>query len=69
SKDHYALRLEKLGFSRKQILLITYSACLLFASCAFLFTSISAVYSLLIFSFVLFLLWFASIKLAMVKMD
>ena len=69
SKDHYALRLEKLGFSRKKILLITYAVCLLFCACAFLFTKISVVYSLLIFSFVLFLLWAASLKLATVQIE
>ncbi|MDR3113706.1 MAG: undecaprenyl/decaprenyl-phosphate alpha-N-acetylglucosaminyl 1-phosphate transferase [Endomicrobium sp.] len=69
SKDHYALRLEKLGFSRPQILLITYAVCLIFCGCAFLFTAISAVYSLLVFSLVLFLLWAASLKLATVNID
>ncbi|MDR1942280.1 MAG: undecaprenyl/decaprenyl-phosphate alpha-N-acetylglucosaminyl 1-phosphate transferase [Endomicrobium sp.] len=69
SKDHYALRLEKMGFSRKQILLITYAVCVIFALCAYLLTAISAVYSLLIFSFVLMFLWAASIKLATVNID
>jgi UDP-GlcNAc:undecaprenyl-phosphate GlcNAc-1-phosphate transferase len=69
SKDHYALRLEKLGFSRKQVLIITYSVCLIFCACAFLFTAVSAIHSLLIFSFVLLLLWAASLKLATVRID
>jgi UDP-GlcNAc:undecaprenyl-phosphate GlcNAc-1-phosphate transferase len=69
SKDHYALRLEKMGFSRKQILLITYAVCIIFSVCAYLLTAISSVYAIIIFSLVLMLLWSASIKLATVNID
>lgn len=69
SKDHYALRLEKMGFSRKQIILITYTVCIIMAFCAFLFTMISTVYALIIFFIVLAALFIASIQLATVKVD
>ena len=67
SKDHYALRLEKMGFSRKQILLITYSVCIALAFCAYLFTSLKTSYSIFLLIFVLTALWAASIKLSSVK--
>lgn len=38
SKDHFALRLEKLGFTRGQILVITYAASAVLAFCAWLVT-------------------------------
>ena len=69
SKDHYALRLEKMGFSRKKILLITYAVCAIFAASAFLFTTVSTVYALFIFFFILICLWGVSVKLASVKVD
>ena len=69
SKDHYALRLEKMGFSRKQILLISYMACIVLAICAFLFTSLSTIYSLLVFFIILVFFWMASIVLATIKVE
>jgi UDP-GlcNAc:undecaprenyl-phosphate GlcNAc-1-phosphate transferase len=67
SKDHYALRLEKMGFSRKQILLITYGVCIALAFCAYLFTAMKTSYSIFLLIFVLGALWAASIKLSSVK--
>lgn len=69
SKDHYALRLEKMGFSRKKILLITYAVCIILAGCAYLFTILTPLYSMLLFLIVLVCLWFTSVKLASVKVD
>lgn len=69
SKDHYALRLEKMGFSRKQILVMTYAACIALAVCAFLFTALGTVYALLVFFLILIFLWLASLILATVKVD
>ena len=67
SKDHYALRLEKMGFSRKQILLITYGVCIALAFCAYLFTALKTSYSIFLLIVVLTALWTASIKLSSVK--
>ncbi|MDR2396228.1 MAG: undecaprenyl/decaprenyl-phosphate alpha-N-acetylglucosaminyl 1-phosphate transferase [Endomicrobium sp.] len=69
SKDHYALRLSKIGFSKKQILVITYTACLVFAACAYLFTVLSMFSALLLFSMVGILMWIVSIILTAVKVD
>ncbi|MCL2485759.1 MAG: undecaprenyl/decaprenyl-phosphate alpha-N-acetylglucosaminyl 1-phosphate transferase, partial [Endomicrobia bacterium] len=69
SKDHYALRMEKMGFSRKKILVVTYCVCAFLAFCAFLFTKVSFVYAAMLFLFVLASLWFASVKLASVKVE
>jgi UDP-GlcNAc:undecaprenyl-phosphate GlcNAc-1-phosphate transferase len=69
SKDHYALRMEKMGFSRKQILLITYSACIVLSFCAYLFTVLPSAYSILLLVFTLVILWMAGIKLSLVKVD
>jgi UDP-GlcNAc:undecaprenyl-phosphate GlcNAc-1-phosphate transferase len=69
SKDHYALRLEKMGFSRKKILLATYTACIIFSLCAYLFTKLSIVYAMLLFISVIICMWVISIKLASVRMD
>jgi UDP-GlcNAc:undecaprenyl-phosphate GlcNAc-1-phosphate transferase len=51
SKDHYALRLEKLGFSRGWILAITYTASGLLAFCAWLVTHLPTVGALLVVLF------------------
>jgi UDP-GlcNAc:undecaprenyl-phosphate GlcNAc-1-phosphate transferase len=69
SKDHYALRLEKLGFSRKKILLLTYIVCIFLALCAYLFTILSITTSLILFLIVVVGLWAASIKLSLVKVE
>ena len=69
SKDHFALRLEKMGFSRKTILLITYAVCAALAICAYLFTKLSAVHAMLLFLFILVCLWSASVRLASVKIE
>jgi UDP-GlcNAc:undecaprenyl-phosphate GlcNAc-1-phosphate transferase len=69
SKDHYALRLSKMGLSRKQILVITFIACLFFSVCAFLFTILSMFYALLLFIVVGVLMWVVSITLTVVKVE
>ncbi|MCL2335748.1 MAG: undecaprenyl/decaprenyl-phosphate alpha-N-acetylglucosaminyl 1-phosphate transferase [Endomicrobia bacterium] len=69
SKDHYSLRLEKMGFSRRQILAITYSACAILALCAYMMTVLSSVYTMLLFCLVVLGLWIGSLKLAAVKID
>jgi UDP-GlcNAc:undecaprenyl-phosphate GlcNAc-1-phosphate transferase len=69
SKDHYALRLEKMGFSRKRILIISYTASIFFSICAYLFTSLPSSCSLILFVSVSVGLWVLSITLASVKVD
>jgi UDP-GlcNAc:undecaprenyl-phosphate GlcNAc-1-phosphate transferase len=69
SKDHYALRLEKMGFSRKNILLITYAACVILAFCAYLFTQLRLSYVMMLLFAALAALWAATIKLASVKVE
>ncbi|MDR2616688.1 MAG: undecaprenyl/decaprenyl-phosphate alpha-N-acetylglucosaminyl 1-phosphate transferase [Endomicrobium sp.] len=69
SKDHYALRLSKMGFSKKQILTITYITCLFFSVCAYLFTTLSMFSALLLFIAVGILMWIVSITLVGVKVE
>ena len=69
SKDHYALRLEKIGFSRKQILIMTYTACAILAFCAFLFTKLTLSYAMMLLLVVLACLWAITVKLASVKVE
>lgn len=69
SRDHYALRLEKMGFSRKQILIMTYCACIILSFCAFLFTQLSLSYVIMLLLFVAACLWIITVKLAEVKVE
>jgi len=69
SKDHFPLRLEKMGFSRKQILLAVYAACLIFGLFAYLFVNASESISVFILCFIVFICILISYKLAKVKMD
>ncbi|MDR2427093.1 MAG: undecaprenyl/decaprenyl-phosphate alpha-N-acetylglucosaminyl 1-phosphate transferase [Endomicrobium sp.] len=69
SKDHYALRLEKMGLSRKQILIMTYAACIILAFCAFLFTKLPLSYAIMLLFLVLICLWVITVKLASVKVE
>jgi UDP-GlcNAc:undecaprenyl-phosphate GlcNAc-1-phosphate transferase len=69
TKDHYALRLIKLGFSKKQILAITYIFCAVFAFFAYLVTKVSAVWAALIFVCVGVILLSATVKLAEIKVE
>jgi len=69
SKDHYALRLEKMGWSRKKILIVTYASCIMLSIAAYLFTKLSIMFSGLLFLSVIAVLWIVSIKLAQVKVE
>ncbi|MHB9155284.1 MAG: glycosyltransferase family 4 protein [Endomicrobiales bacterium] len=69
SKDHFALRLEKLGFSRRQILVITVLACTILSVGAYLVTRLPlAGASVLVTVFVVAAL-FISLRLSKVKID
>ncbi|MCL2144952.1 MAG: undecaprenyl/decaprenyl-phosphate alpha-N-acetylglucosaminyl 1-phosphate transferase [Endomicrobia bacterium] len=69
SKDHYALRLEKMGFSRKKILLLTYIVCIILAFCAYFFTKLTLSYAMMLLLIVLAALWTLTLKLASVKVE
>lgn len=69
SKDHFPLRLEKIGFSRKQILILVYITCTVLGFFAYLFVNLSGILSLFILGFIVLAFIFASYKLAKVQMD
>ncbi|MDD5020669.1 MAG: MraY family glycosyltransferase [Endomicrobiaceae bacterium] len=69
SKDHFPLRLEKIGFSRKQILIIVYITCVILGTFAYLFVNSSSVLSIFILIFISLVFIFMSYMLAKVKMD
>ncbi|MBU2574399.1 MAG: undecaprenyl/decaprenyl-phosphate alpha-N-acetylglucosaminyl 1-phosphate transferase [Elusimicrobia bacterium] len=49
SKDHFALRLEKIGFSRERIVLLACLAAILLSACAFLVTQVPMMWGALIY--------------------
>lgn len=69
SKDHFPLRLEKIGFSRKQILILVYITCSVLGIFAYLFVNLSGILSLFILVFIALVFIFVSYKLAKVQMD
>ena len=69
SKDHFPLRLEKMGYSRKQILIFVYILCLVLGIFSYTIVNLNDNISYLIFSLVIILLVGFSIKLARVKVD
>jgi UDP-GlcNAc:undecaprenyl-phosphate GlcNAc-1-phosphate transferase len=69
SKDHFALRMEKMGFTRRRILLIVYIVCILLSACAYLFINLKPAYAMILLLFVLVCGWFASLKLSLVQVD
>lgn len=69
SKDHFPLRLEKLGYSRKQILIFVYILSFILGIFAYTIVNLNDNISYLIFSLVIILLVLFSIKLSKVKVD
>lgn len=69
SKDHFPLRLEKMGYSRKQILIFVYILCFILGIFSYTIVNLNDNISYLIFSFVIILLVIFSIKLSKVKVD
>ena len=69
SKDHFALRLEKLGFSRGQILAISYLASVTLATVAFMITRLPEVWATCLFTGIIVLLLTVSYRLSKVKID
>lgn len=69
SKDHFPLRLEKMGYSRKQILIFVYILSFMLGIFSYTIVKINDNISYLIFSFVILLLVVFSIRLSKVKVD
>ena len=69
SKDHFPLRLEKIGYSRKQILIFVYILSFILGIFAYTIVNLNDNISYLIFSLVIILLVLFSIKLSKVKVD
>ena len=69
SKDHFPLRLEKMGYSRKQILIFVYILSFMLGIFSYTIVKINDNISYLIFSFVILLLIIFSIRLSKVKVD
>ena len=69
SKDHFALRLEILGYSRKQILLLTYSAGTLLACGAFLVTRFSLLWAGILLALLFWIALRTGSWIARVKID
>lgn len=69
SRDHFALRLEKLGFSRKQIIAIAYLASIILASGAYLVTRLPEPLAFGLFGLILVIALVVSYKLSMIKID
>jgi len=68
SKDHFALRLEKLGFSRGRVVLATAAAAGLLGFCAFLATELSLAGALAVYAFVAAAVAWVGWRLASVSM-
>ena len=69
SKDHFPLRLEKMGYTRKQILIFVYILCFILGIFSYTIVNINDNISYLIFSLVIILLVIFSIRLSKVKVD
>ena len=69
SKDHFPLRLEKMGYSRKQILVFVYILSFILGIFSYTLVNLNDNISYLIFSLVIILLIIFSIKLSKVKVD
>jgi UDP-GlcNAc:undecaprenyl-phosphate GlcNAc-1-phosphate transferase len=69
SKDHFALRLEIMGFKRSNILLITYFFSVFLSVGAYFITRVSFINAIFIFLFVFILAMFVSYKLSLVEVN
>ncbi len=69
SKDHFPLRLEKMGYSRKQILIFVYLLCFIFGTFAYISVIGNAFLSCINFTIVIIFLILFSLKLARINMD
>ena len=69
SKDHFPLRLEKMGYSRKQILVFVYLLCFIFGTFAYISVIGNSLLSYINFIIVLIFLILFSIKLSRIEIE
>lgn len=69
SKDHFALRLEKMGFSRKRILIVTYTVSVVLAFSAYALTQLHLLGASILLAALLIAAFITSYRLAQVKID
>ncbi len=69
SKDHFALRLEMMGFSRGQILALSFGVSALLSFGAFLVTRLPLPYAISLFILIFFFALWISSRLSQVKID
>jgi UDP-GlcNAc:undecaprenyl-phosphate GlcNAc-1-phosphate transferase len=69
SKDHFALRLERMGYDRKQILAMTYAASILLSCGAFLVTRLTFDAAAVLCVVILATALWISYRLSLVKID
>jgi UDP-GlcNAc:undecaprenyl-phosphate GlcNAc-1-phosphate transferase len=69
TKDHFALRLEMLGYTRKRILFITFIFSIILSLLAYLVTNVSVFYGVLIYLVALFLFFIASAYISRVDVS
>lgn len=69
SKDHFPLRLEKIGYKRRQILVFVYSACAVLGISAYLTVNLSEPFAFIPFASIFIVLVFFAVKLSKIKVD
>lgn len=69
SKDHFALRLEKIGYSRAQIVWLSIGASVLLSLCAWLTTRIWFWWAVALYALIFSIAYFIGVWLAKVKID
>ncbi|OGS22837.1 MAG: hypothetical protein A2252_06165 [Elusimicrobia bacterium RIFOXYA2_FULL_39_19] len=67
SKDHFALRLEKTGYSRKSILFFTYTAGIILSFTSFLVTIVNLYSAVTIYMFTVFIALYTARELGKIK--
>ncbi|MEW6556614.1 MAG: MraY family glycosyltransferase [Elusimicrobiota bacterium] len=69
SKDHFALRLEKAGFSRKKVVILIWLISVILSLAAFVISRVNLVVAIIIYIFILSLAVYGGWKLSKIKMD
>lgn len=69
SKDHFALRLEKMGFTRGEIVIISILSAIILSFCAWITTRIWFWWAVLLYAIIFCLYYFIGVWLAKVKVE
>lgn len=69
SKDHFTLRLEIMGYSRKQIILFVYIICIFLSIAAWLITKISIYNALAVYALIIFMAIYFTKKISKIKIE